>query len=85
MGTYNRKYGVRSVMDGFLRIFQNFSEQLCQGAIVFSCIGTLEESNGLLKDLIRTALSLVIHNICRICNICNFLTPPEGFDLVCRY
>ena len=28
-------------------------------------VGTLEETDGLLKDLIRSALSLVIHKICK--------------------
>ena len=44
----------------FLEFPQNVKEQSNIHAV-----GTLKETNGLLQDLVRSALSLVIHNICR--------------------
>ena len=66
-----------SVTDAFLGISQKISEQLSKSNH-FHAVGTLKEMNGLLKDLIRSALSLVIHNICKF----KALAPPEVFDLV---
>ena len=60
---------------GFLEKIQyrNVKEQS-----YFHAVGTLEEMNGLLKDFIECALSLVKITLANL----KFLTPPEVFDLV---
>ena len=49
----------------FLEFFENFQNSYVKGQSCFHAVGTLEETDGLLKDLIKSALSLVINNICK--------------------
>ena len=48
----------------FLKFPKNFQNSYVKKQSNFHAVGTLKETNGLLKDLI-SALSLVIHNICK--------------------
>ena len=47
---------------------KNFQDSYINEQLYFPAVGTLEETDGLLKDLIRSALSLVIHSICKFFN-----------------
>ena len=49
----------------FLEFPANFQNSYVKEQSYFHVVGTLEETDGLLKDLIRSAFSLVIHNICK--------------------
>ena len=49
----------------FLGISQKFSEQHFKEQSYFYAVDTLEETDGLLKDLLGSALDLLIHNICK--------------------
>ena len=49
-----------------LEFSENFQNGYVQEHSYFHAVGTLEEMDALLKDLIRSALSLVVHNICKI-------------------
>ena len=53
-----------SVTDFFFEFFENFQNSCVKGQSYFHAAGTIEDTDGLIKDLIRSALSLVIHNIC---------------------
>ena len=44
---------------------ENFQNSYVKEQLYFHAVGTLEKMDGLLKDLIRRAISLVIHNICK--------------------
>ena len=52
-----------SATDVFLGISENFQNSNKKEQSYFHAVGTVEETDGLLKDLIRSALSSVIHNI----------------------
>ena len=45
----------------FLEFFENFQNSYVKGQSYFHAVGTIEETDGLLKDLKRSALSVVIH------------------------
>ena len=49
----------------FLEFFENFQNSYVKGQSFFRAVGTIEERDGLLKNLIRSALSLVTHDICK--------------------
>ena len=49
----------------FLEFLKNFKSSYVKEQSYFHGVGTLEETDQLLKDLIRSALSLVMHSICK--------------------
>ena len=49
----------------FLEFLENFQNTYVKEQSYFHVVGALEEMDRLLKDLIRSALSLEIHNICK--------------------
>ena len=50
----------------FLEFPKDFQNSYVKEQSYFHVVDTLEETDGLLKDLIRNVLSLVIHNICNL-------------------
>ena len=66
----------------FLELYGNFQNSYVKEQSHFHAVGTLEETNGLLKDSIRSALSLVIYNICKFyLFIYNFIKQPQSVSL----
>ena len=63
----------------FLELFENLQNSYVKKQLYFHAAGTQEETDGLLKDSIRSALSLVIHNVCK------FLAPLDVLDVVFWY
>ena len=61
----------------FLGFLEKIQYKYVKEQSYFHAVGTLEEMNGLLKDLIECALSLVIITLANL----KFLTPPEVFEL----
>ena len=53
-----------SFMDVFLEFLEHFQNSYIKEQSYFHAVGTLNKMDGLFRDLIRSALSLVIHNIC---------------------
>ena len=53
------------VTDVFLELFKNYQNSYVKGQSYFHAAGTIGETDELLKDLIRSTLSLVMHNICK--------------------
>ena len=49
----------------FFEFPENFQHSYVKEQLHFHAVGTLEEKDGLLKDLIRSACSLVLHKICK--------------------
>ena len=47
----------------FLEFCENFQNSFVKGQPYFHAVGTIKETDWLHKDLIRSALSLVIHNV----------------------
>ena len=54
-----------SANDVFLRVFRNFSNSYVKEQSDVHAVGTLKETDGLLKDLIKSVLSLLVYNICK--------------------
>ena len=54
-----------STADVFLEFPETFQNSYVKEQFYVHAVGTLEETDGLLKDLIRNDLSLVIHNNCK--------------------
>ena len=60
----------------FLEFLENFQNTYVKEQSYFHVVGALEEMDRLLKDLIRSALSLEIHNICKF----NLLSSSLGLQ-----
>ena len=57
---------VNKMKKKFSLIFpKNVQDNYIKEQLYFPAVGTIKETDGLLKDLIRSALSLVIHSICK--------------------
>ena len=65
----------------FLGFLENCQNNYVKEQLYFHAMGTVEETDGLLKNLLRSALSLVTHHNCKF----KTLVPPEVFDLVFGY
>ena len=61
---FNKRWGL---CHGFsiLNFLENFQNSFVNEQSHFHAVGTFEETDGLLKDLISSALSLVIYKICK--------------------
>ena len=57
-----------------LEFSPKFQNNYVKEQLYFHAVGTVEEIDELLKDLIRSVLNLLIHNL--------LIFPPEVFDLV---
>ena len=53
-----------SVMDVFLEFLEHFQNSYIKEQSYSHAVGTLNKMDGLFRDLLRSALSLVTHNIC---------------------
>ena len=49
----------------FVELPENFQNSCVKEQLYVHTVGTPKETDGLLKDLIKSALSLVIHNVCK--------------------
>ena len=49
----------------FMELSKNFQNSCVKEQLYIHTVGTPEETDGLLIDLIKSALSLVIHNVCK--------------------
>ena len=49
----------------FVELSKNFQNSCVKEQLYIHTVGTPEETDGLLIDLIKSALSLVIHNVCK--------------------
>ena len=49
----------------FLEFPKNFQNSYVKEQLHFHAVGALEEKDGLLKDLMRSLCSLVLHKICK--------------------
>ena len=54
-----------SVTDVFSEFLEDFQNSYVKQQSCFHAVGALKEMDGLLKDLIGSALSLEVHNICK--------------------
>ena len=70
-----------SVTDIFLEFLENCQNNYVKEQSYFHSMDTVEETDGLLKDLLRSALNFVTHHNCKF----KTLFPPEVFDLVFCY